>query len=276
MPSPAFHACSSCSRRPCERWRRQRGSVRGSFRHERRGVAKWSVLAESMLQFARVSRPVTGTQLSSDWNVCQVMMPTAQPARAPVRSSPRDEILRAARRLFAERGYARTSVRDIAQAAGVSAQTVYDSVGSKQALVARLNDLIDAEAGHRGDRSRRSARTEDPARAGRDVGAHHALDPRALRRHRPRARHRRRGRARARRVLAEGRGATVDGAGRVVGRLRSSARSPSDPARPPTRWPRSRRPLRARCCRRATAGRSIPVLEAVAAVGIALTARRPG
>jgi AcrR family transcriptional regulator len=59
----------------------------------------------------------------------------------------RDEILRAARRLFAEAGYARTSVRDIAQAAGVSAQTVYDSVGSKQALVSRLNDLIDSEAG---------------------------------------------------------------------------------------------------------------------------------
>src|SRR5262245_8576530 len=58
----------------------------------------------------------------------------------------RDEILRAARRLFAERGYARTSVRDIAQAAGVSAQTVYDSVGSKQALVSSLNDLIDTEA----------------------------------------------------------------------------------------------------------------------------------
>lgn len=59
----------------------------------------------------------------------------------------RDELLRAARRLFAERGYARTSVRDIAQAAGVSPQTVYDSVGSKQALVSRLNDLIDTEAG---------------------------------------------------------------------------------------------------------------------------------
>src|SRR5829696_5863307 len=59
----------------------------------------------------------------------------------------REEILQAARRLFAERGYARTSVRDVAQAAGVSAQTVYDSIGSKQALVARLNDLIDSEAG---------------------------------------------------------------------------------------------------------------------------------
>ena len=56
------------------------------------------------------------------------------------------EILKAARRLFAERGYTRTSVRDIAEAAGVSAQTVYDSIGSKQALVLRLNDLIDEEA----------------------------------------------------------------------------------------------------------------------------------
>src|SRR3954465_3829915 len=59
----------------------------------------------------------------------------------------RDDILRAARRLFAERGYSRTSVRDIAEAAGVSPQTVYDSIGAKQALVARLNDLIDSEAG---------------------------------------------------------------------------------------------------------------------------------
>src|SRR6476646_1016117 len=58
----------------------------------------------------------------------------------------RDEILRAARRLFAERGYSRTSVRDIAVAAGVSAQTVYDSIGTKQVLVDRLNDLIRVEA----------------------------------------------------------------------------------------------------------------------------------
>lgn len=59
----------------------------------------------------------------------------------------RNEILVAARRLFAERGFTGTSVRDIARAAGVSAQTVYDSIGSKQAVVARLNDLIDSEAG---------------------------------------------------------------------------------------------------------------------------------
>ena len=73
----------------------------------------------------------------------------------------RDEILLAARRLFAERGYARTSVRDIAHAAGVSPQTVYDSVGSKQALVAALNDLIDREAGI-GAIVQRLGETDDP------------------------------------------------------------------------------------------------------------------
>lgn len=74
----------------------------------------------------------------------------------------RDEILQAARRLFAERGYARTSVRDIAQAAGVSTQTVYDSIGTKQALVVRLNDLIDAESGI-GAIAGRAASSSDPA-----------------------------------------------------------------------------------------------------------------
>lgn len=67
--------------------------------------------------------------------------------RAQQAEETRAEILRAARVLFAERGYAKTTVRDVAAAAGVSAQTVYDSIGSKQALVARLNDLIDEEAG---------------------------------------------------------------------------------------------------------------------------------
>src|SRR3954447_10782869 len=72
------------------------------------------------------------------------------------------EILKAARRLFAERGYTRTSVRDIAEGAGVSAQTVYDSIGSKQALVLRLNDLIDDEAGVLAI-ARTSSGSDDPA-----------------------------------------------------------------------------------------------------------------
>ena len=58
----------------------------------------------------------------------------------------RQEILQAARILFAQRGYRATTVRTIAEAAQVSLQTVYDSVGSKAALVASLNDLVDTEA----------------------------------------------------------------------------------------------------------------------------------
>src|SRR4051812_41731360 len=72
------------------------------------------------------------------------------------------EILQAARRLFAERGYTRTTVRDVAESAGVSAQTVYDSIGSKPALVARLNDLIDEEAGIAGI-VRKSMESRDPS-----------------------------------------------------------------------------------------------------------------
>jgi AcrR family transcriptional regulator len=58
----------------------------------------------------------------------------------------RREILRAARRLFAEHGYASTSVQQVAEESGVAVQTIYSSVGSKAALVLALNDLIDQEA----------------------------------------------------------------------------------------------------------------------------------
>jgi AcrR family transcriptional regulator len=70
----------------------------------------------------------------------------ARSRRAIQAEQTRAEILSAARRLFASEGYAATSVKDIAAEAGVSVQTVYDSVGSKADLVRRLNDLIDAEA----------------------------------------------------------------------------------------------------------------------------------
>lgn len=59
----------------------------------------------------------------------------------------RQEILRAARRLFAEHGFASTTINQIATEAGVAVQTVYSSVGSKAALVLALNDLIDSESG---------------------------------------------------------------------------------------------------------------------------------
>lgn len=59
----------------------------------------------------------------------------------------RYEILRAARRLFARDGYRSTKVTDIAAEAGVSPQTVYDSVGGKAEVLAQIVDGMDAEVG---------------------------------------------------------------------------------------------------------------------------------
>jgi AcrR family transcriptional regulator len=58
----------------------------------------------------------------------------------------RRTILTAARRLFAERGYAATSIRLLAQTAGVSPQTIYTTYGSKAGVLAGLPDLVDEEA----------------------------------------------------------------------------------------------------------------------------------
>ncbi|QZY28751.1 TetR/AcrR family transcriptional regulator [Nocardioides coralli] len=73
----------------------------------------------------------------------------------------RREIVAAARRLFATQGYARTSVTQVAAEAGVSVQTIYDAVGSKAALAAALNELIDEEAGI-GELARTIGTLEDP------------------------------------------------------------------------------------------------------------------
>jgi AcrR family transcriptional regulator len=59
----------------------------------------------------------------------------------------RRDILSAARRLFAKRGYAATAINDIAEEAGVAIQTIYDRLGSKRGMLLALIDLIDEEAG---------------------------------------------------------------------------------------------------------------------------------
>ena len=59
----------------------------------------------------------------------------------------RRDILEAARRLFAARGYAATSVGDIAQEAGVAVQTIYSRLGSKRGMLMALVDLIEEESG---------------------------------------------------------------------------------------------------------------------------------
>jgi AcrR family transcriptional regulator len=61
----------------------------------------------------------------------------------------RADILQTARRLFAERGYAATSVSDIAEEASVAVQTIYTRLGSKRGIVMALVDVIDEEAGVR-------------------------------------------------------------------------------------------------------------------------------
>lgn len=76
------------------------------------------------------------------------MPPEHSPSRrARQAAQTRRDILLAARTLFAEKGYAATTLAEIAAAAGASVQTIYDSVGSKAELVSALNDLIDEEGG---------------------------------------------------------------------------------------------------------------------------------
>jgi AcrR family transcriptional regulator len=60
----------------------------------------------------------------------------------------REQIIDAARRLFARDGFAKTTVEAIAREAGVSAQTVYASVGSKRGIVLALLDRMEAEGGN--------------------------------------------------------------------------------------------------------------------------------
>ena len=101
----------------------------------------------------------------------------------------------------------------------MSAQTVYDSIGSKQALVARLNDLIDAEAGIAAIAGA-AARSDDPnvvaatsAKITRSILEHsgdiiHALVTGAA------------AEPDLATALAEGHRRHVAGAGMVVGKLR--------------------------------------------------------
>ncbi|GAA3573596.1 hypothetical protein GCM10022419_063220 [Nonomuraea rosea] len=58
----------------------------------------------------------------------------------------RAEIARAARRLFTERGWAATTVRDVAREAGVSVPTVYSVYGNKAGLTRALADAADLSA----------------------------------------------------------------------------------------------------------------------------------
>ena len=80
----------------------------------------------------------------------------------------RRDILVAARRLFADRGYVATSINDIAQEADVAVQTIYARLGSKRGMLLALIDLIDEEArvGELADQVLSAATATDTLRAG--------------------------------------------------------------------------------------------------------------
>lgn len=59
----------------------------------------------------------------------------------------RTAVLDAARRLFAESGYGRTSIRQLAATAGVAPRTIYLTFGSKRGVLQALADQLSVEAG---------------------------------------------------------------------------------------------------------------------------------
>jgi AcrR family transcriptional regulator len=65
----------------------------------------------------------------------------SRPTRAQQRRQTEEGILAAARRMFAELGYDRTTIRAVAAAAGVDAGLVMHYFGSKDALFSRATDL---------------------------------------------------------------------------------------------------------------------------------------
>ncbi|MEU6393895.1 helix-turn-helix domain-containing protein [Streptomyces sp. NPDC046939] len=71
----------------------------------------------------------------------------------------RADIARAARRLFVSRGWAATTVRDVAREAGVSVPTVYAAYGNKTGLTRALADAADLSA----DVAQLVAELESPA-----------------------------------------------------------------------------------------------------------------
>ncbi|MGH2892035.1 MAG: TetR/AcrR family transcriptional regulator, partial [Solirubrobacteraceae bacterium] len=87
--------------------------------------------------------------------------PYTSERRARQAEATRRDIVAAARALFAERGYAATSMTDIARSAGVAIQTIYASCGSKRDLLLALNDAIDREADVAA-LAEQAAKSEDP------------------------------------------------------------------------------------------------------------------
>ena len=80
------------------------------------------------------------------------VQPQAPHRRCPVLAEPsertRDAIIAAARRLFAEQGYAQTKVEEIARLARVAPITVYSAAGGKIGLLRALMEIWSTASGN--------------------------------------------------------------------------------------------------------------------------------
>ncbi|WP_378739142.1 TetR/AcrR family transcriptional regulator [Nocardia brasiliensis] len=88
------------------------------------------------------------------------------------------EIARAARTLFVSKGWAATTVRDVAREAGVSVPTVYAAYGNKTGLITALADAADLSA----DLPRLLADLETTVDPGRQLAAMAGYDRRLFER----------------------------------------------------------------------------------------------
>ena len=95
---------------------------------------------------------------------CQSYGRTTVKSQAKQAAATRQDILAAARRLFAERGYVATSMTAIADEAETAVQTIYDSVGPKRAIMLALVDVQEEEVGV-ADFVKRLVATQDPREA---------------------------------------------------------------------------------------------------------------
>ena len=90
----------------------------------------------------------------------------------------RTALLDAARQLFAERGFAATSVADVVAAAEVTKGALYHHFETKEALFAAVFERVEAELQQRTRRAARSATTPaDRLRRGFDAYLDAALEP---------------------------------------------------------------------------------------------------
>lgn len=90
----------------------------------------------------------------------------------PVRAATRRDVLAAAEILFRERGYTRTSVHDLAEAAGVAVQSIYNAFGSKRGVLAALAEGIPGYALDPRIRTERDAASVVKLVAGRLAAEH--------------------------------------------------------------------------------------------------------